>query len=588
MPRRLQLAVAALLLIGAVAAVYAQTAGFVNLRLDDWGYTAGCPFVRDGFSLGNVGRAFADFGHGAIWMPLTYCTYMLDISLFGGGWGPHHLVNVLLHAVNASLLLLLLLRLLPRFGVATGRGLAAATAAVMLWALHPMRVEPVAWIAARKELLWTLFTLLALFPWLRFLDRGRRRDGLLTFVLFLAAGLCKPTALCFPLLAFAVHRFAAPEGRAGRRAYLPMLAVSLALGLVTICSQTNPTGSDRIDIYDTTFRWRVLNAAVSAGLYLWHTVVPTGVHFDYRAVFEGWPLDGALGLAALAAAMALLALTWLRFRGNAAVRRLTGLTVWGWLVPLAPALGVFGIVGDHALADRYVYLSSAFLSLPVAVIVAKAVARFRPAVVFGVLAVSLAGELSVTCPLTKSFRDDVAVFSRALAHDPDHWRALAFVGAEYCARLGRMDEGVAMLRRSQRLSPRPSTASTLAYVLALRGAPGDFDEVRRLGARTAADPGLDRGGMMLDALGVVAMREGDDEAAVRWFSSALVAPKRAHSTVHTLLNLGLCLANTGDERRALMVLAKLSSSRDGQVRRRAADAIALLERGGSRGRFGWE
>jgi len=586
MSRRLQVAGSIALLLAAVAGVYAQTAGFVNLRLDDWGYTAGCPFVRDGFSLANVGRAFADPGNGAIWMPLTYVSYMLDISLWGGGWGPHHLANVGLHGLNAVLLFLLLLRLLPRFGCAAGgRIVGCALAAALLWALHPTCVEPVAWIAARKELLWTTFALLALFPWLRYLDGGRRRDWWLTFGLFVLACLSKPTALCFPFLAMAVHRFGVPESRQRLRPYAGLLAVSVLVGLLTVFSQTNPTGFDQIDIYDTTVGWRTLNAAVSLGLCLWHTVVPTGIHFDYRAVFEGWPLDGGLGLSVLAVAfLTVVAFGLYRPRG----RRLMTLTVCGWLLPLVPALGIFGIVGDHAFADRYAYLPTAVLALPLAVGFCRASMRLHPAAVGAFAGLLMVGETVVTVSLARTFRDDVAVFSRVLAKDPNHWRALEYLGSEYCARLGRMDEGVAMLRRSLRLSPRPSSAATLAYVLALRGAPGDFDEVRRLGSKVAAKPKLDRSGMMLDGLGVVAMREGDDQAAARLFSAALVAPRRAHANVHSLLNLGLCLANTGKDHDALAVLAKLATSKDSDVRRRAAEAIKAVSGNEPYARFPWK
>ena len=588
MSRKLQIAGAVLVLLGAIAALYAQTAGFVNLRLDDWGYTAGCPFVKDGFSFANVGRAFADFGNGAIWMPITYITYMQDISLFGSGWGPHHLTNVVLHGFNALLLFGLLLKLLRRFGVReNGSSLLAAAAATLLWAVHPMRVEPVAWIVARKETLWTLFALLAFYPWLRFLTSGRWRDWLLTFGLFLMACLCKPTALCFPLLALVVHRFVVPDGRARMRSYAAFFVVSTLLGLITVFSQTNPTGFDKIDIYDTTVGWRVLNAAVSLGLYLWHTVAPVGVHFDYRAVFEGWPLDGTLGLVVLGVTALALLLVFRRWKG-ASARRLQGLSFWTWLLPLVPALGIFGIVGDHAFADRYAYLSSAALTLPLAILFVRLADRIRLAIALCLGAGLLVGELVVTWPMIATFRDDVSVFSRVLEKDADHWRALEYVGSEYCARLGRMDEGVAMLRRSLKLSPRPSSAATLAYVLALRGAAGDFDEVRRLGARVTAQPKLDRGGMMLDALGIVAMREADDKAAAKWFSAALVAPKRAHSNVHSLLNLGLCLANMGKDRDALAVLAKLSSSRDERIRRRAAEAIRAVRSNEPYDRFKWE
>ena len=570
------------------ALLFLPTMDFSHLRLDDAGYTVNCPFVKGGLSSANVIAAFAEPGNGAIWMPLTYMSYMADVTLLGGDWAAFHFTNVLLHAVNAVLLFVLLSRLLPMFGCEDARrNCLAAFLGALVWTVHPMRVEAVAWVAARKEELWTLFALLATLGWLRFLQTGGRFRYLLTFGWFLAACLSKPTALCFPVWAFAFHRLALPHRRAKAVVYLPFVLVALALGLLTVYSQSHPTDFRAIDIYDTSFGWRALNAAVAFGLYVWQTFVPAGIHFDYRAVFEGRPLGCTLGLAV--AALALCAWTAASFaKGNPERRRAAVLSFCWFLLPLVPALGVFGIVGDHARADRYVYLAAGAWSLLAAVAVARL--RFRFAgVVSAALGLALAaGEVVATLPVRASFKDDLSAFSRALAFDPDHWRALHFVGAEYCARANRYDEGLGMIRRSLELSPRPSTAATLAYLLAYRGQMGDFAEVKRLGAKVSANPKLDREGMMLDALGVAAFREGNDRAAVAYFTEALSAPKRQHTKSHAMLNLGLALANMGCDREALQVLKELRQLRDKWVRERAVAAAIRISQGGRRTRFDWQ
>ena len=150
-----------------------------------------------------------------------------------------------------------------------------------------------------------------------------------------------------------------------------------------------------------------------------------------------------------------------------------------------------------------------------------------------------------------------------------------------------LDEGIDMLKCSLEKRSSQQTADTLAYTLACRGKEGDFGEVKRLGAIVAANPSCDRGGMMLDALGITALREGDDASAVRYFSAALVVPRRTHSNVHSMLNLGLSLANTGRRAEALKVLQKLMGVSNEKVRRRAAEAIRCLS-AGECARFGWE
>ena len=184
-----------------------------------------------------------------------------------------------------------------------------------------------------------------------------------------------------------------------------------------------------------------------------------------------------------------------------------------------------------------------------------------------------------TVAVARSYRDDYSAFSRTLAKDPDHWRALRVVGSEYCARLGRMDEGVAMLKRSLGLRPSQRTADALAYVLALRCAPGDVAEVRRLGAAVAANAALDRTGFMLEALGLADLAEGDDESAARRFAAALKVPARAHSDLNTRLCLGYALANLGRKDEALGVLDSLRDSTDGEVRFKAAAAARLIRNG---------
>ena len=528
--------------LAAVSAVFALGVADCHLSGDDWGYTLGCPFVRGGVSFANVIAALTDFCHCAIWMPVTYFTYMADVSL-GGGWTIHHVTNVVLHGVVAVVVFAFLRMLARRFVPLEERAsIVICLAGALLWAVHPMRAEVVSYVSSRKEALWTLFALLGLMEWMRFCEKGGGRRYLLVMLCFVLSCLSKPTAVCFPLLAYALK--AALDRKLFCRAWsvLPMLAVSLAVGLVTIHSQAHPTGMATADVFVSGFGWRLLNAGVSLGLYVWHTLVPGTIHVDYRAVFDGWPVDGGLGLGVLAVCL-LATVAGLFYLKDRATRVLLALAVLWFLIGLSPTLGVFGYVnGDQAYADRYAYLPNVAFSILLLPLLA-AVGRMKGGRIVALAAVVLlvAGEIAVDVPVIRSFRSDYTAFARTLERDPDHWRALRVVGNEFCARLGRMDEGVRMLRKSLRLRGSQRTADSLAYILALRGAPGDFDEVRRLGKAFAANPQLDREGMMLDALGIVSLQTGDAAAAVRYFQLSLRAPHRQHATRHTQLNLDRAL-----------------------------------------------
>ena len=529
----------ALLLALAVGAVFGLGVGDFHLSGDDWGYTVGCPFVKDGVTLANLGRALTDLTYCAIWMPVTYFTYMLDISLFGGGWPVHLATNVVLHALTAVVAFSFLLMLARRFLGDDGRlATAVCCLAALLWALHPMRAEVASYVASRKEMLWSLFALLGLIAWTGFLEKGGKLRYALVMLCFVLSCLSKPTAICFPLLAYALK--AALEKKLFCRAWsiVPMLAVSTAVGLLTIHSQANPTGMEQVDVFGAGLGWRILNAGVALGLYVWHTVVPWTIHVDYRAVFNGWPVDGGLGLGVLAACL-LATVGSLLYVRDKATRVLIAFSAMWFVFGLAPTLGVFGYVnGDQAYADRYSYLPNLAFSLllmPLACRYANGTRTRRTVgVVLGALIV---GEGVVDVPVIRSFRSDYTAFARTLERDPDHWRALRIVGNEYCARLGRMDEGVKMLRKSLRLRGSQRTAESLAYILALRGAPGDDAEVMRLGAPFVANPRRDVHGLMLDALGLVCLRRGDSCQAIKFFQASLKAPRREHALHYTLDNL---------------------------------------------------
>ena len=634
-----------LLLVAAVWFLYSQTGRFEFLRLDDHDYTFRCAFVKDGLSATNVKEAFANPRHAAIWMPATYISYMADITLFGPGMGPHHLVNVALHTLNALLLYAPLLALLPRTADAPGGTRAVASAALALlatafWALHPQRVEAVAWIAGRKELLCALFTLLGLHCWLR---PGRRWTLAATLCCALAC-MSKPTAMCFPFLAFAVACLNdtrndttlttdnAPPKTRPLTAYLPLLALAVATGALAVYSQTHPEGRPELALFTASLPWRLLNAAVSTGLYLFQALVPVGLHLDYRATPGHFPLDGLLGLATLAAVALvfgfILYRAWKNLKGRQAdggtdaqervppvltVRRLLALLLF-FCAALAPTLGIFGSFGEAARADRFFYLPSLALSFGLGFFVldlSRTARRGRRALpsqsvpgphpdgpdlpdrphpepqrspktglppLPALAALVVLVDFGAAFPLVASYRNDYTAFSRTLACDPDNGRALAHVASEECARFGRIDRGISLYRRSQELRPRDDTAAQLAYTLALRGLSSDYAEIRRLCAKFACDHTLDRKGMALEALGTTAMRQRKWTEAIACLEDSIKAPQRFYSAEDARLRLGACYCNAGRTTDAIRVFEPLTQSRRADIAPRARQFLDALKR----------
>ena len=577
-----------------VAAVFSLGVTGGRVGLDDWGYTSGCPFVRGGLNWANVSRAFSDFGYGAIWMPVTFVSYMADVSLFGDSWRAYHAVNVGLHVLTALLVFLFLKAQLRLLAGASGKSAwLAALVAALVWAVHPMRAESVTYVAGRKEELWTLFSLAGFLAYGRYLRVGKGWSYALAWIGFVMACLSKPTAMVFPFLAGAMQvAYRArlkSEGWAEEQQVpsfwkiVPMAFFAGLIGLVALYSQSHPTASASVDVYATSFGWRLLNAAVSVGLYCWYTVVPYGVHMDYRAVFGGMPVDGMLGLSVLAVVVAATVFAFVRLSRDGRIR----LAYAGafFLLALGPTLGVLGFVnGDHAMADRYTYMAHVGLALLLAFGLA-ALRRWYLLLACGVFVVF---EVALAIPVVCSYSTGYTVFSRVLAKDPNHWRGLRFVGRELCTSPERMDEGVAMLKRSLVLRESQSTAEVLAYSLAIRNKTGDFDEVNRLCAGVIQKPSRDQGGMMLDALGIVAMREARYAMAAGYFAAGLRVRNRNHAPDHAVLNLGLCLANIGKDQEALAILKNATACRHPWVRQRAEKAMEEIRKGGERPPFLWE
>src|SRR5213594_1113865 len=143
----------AVLLAVATLAVYAQVAGHGFVSYDDPDYVSGNPYVRAGLTRAGLSWAFTT-GHAGNWHPLTWLSHMLDCQLFGLNPGPHHLVNLGFHIANSLLLFFVFWK---TTGALWRSGFVAA-----LFALHPLHVESVAWLAERKDVLSTLFWYLAL------------------------------------------------------------------------------------------------------------------------------------------------------------------------------------------------------------------------------------------------------------------------------------------------------------------------------------------------------------------------------------------------------------------------------------------
>jgi Flp pilus assembly protein TadD len=345
-----RLVVAGALLVGTLL-LYFQVRHHAFVFLDDGQYVAENPRVRTGLSWANVQWAFTTL-YFKNWHPLTWLSHMLDVSLFGLDPGAHHLVNAVLHAANGAVLFLVLHRM-------TGALWRSAIVAA-LFAVHPLHVESVAWVAERKDVLSTLFGLLALGAYWRHAQRPGAGRYALVVLCFALSLLAKPMWVTLPFLlllldAWPLGRFAGSRGPGpaptasvpAPRLLLekvPLLALSGASSVVTLAAQSIV----RVD--EVGFGARLANAVVSYARYVWMTVWPADLAalYPYRSPLPAWEVAAA---ALLVGGVTAIVLRQARHLPWAAV---------GWLWFLGTLVPVIGLVqvGSQSMADRYAYLPS--------------------------------------------------------------------------------------------------------------------------------------------------------------------------------------------------------------------------------------
>ena len=190
---------------------------FVNY--DDNQYVTGNIYVQDGISRNSVLWTFGSF-HASNWHPVTWLSHMLDVELYGMNAGGHHFSNLLLHLANSLLLFFLLKNM-------TGAPLRSCVAA-LLFAVHPLHVESVAWVSERKDVLSTFFWLLTTLSYVRYTGTEKRDDYLLTILFFMLALLAKPMSVTLPFTLLLldywplrrIHKLSAGQNRLSRYAQL--------------------------------------------------------------------------------------------------------------------------------------------------------------------------------------------------------------------------------------------------------------------------------------------------------------------------------------------------------------------------------
>lgn len=562
-------AILCLLLSALALALYnpANRHPFVNY--DDDRYITENPHIRQGLTANTVEWALTSTEQ-ANWHPLTWMSHALDVSLFGLNPAGHHFTSVLLHAINVVLLFLLLTG-------ATGRAGPSFFVAA-LFAVHPINVESVAWVAERKNVLCTLFFFLTLYCYGWYVQKPNWKRYLAVLGLFVAGLASKPMVITLPFVLMLVdywplQRFRSPKPPPVSRLVfekIPLLALSVASAIITV--QAQHSGGSVRTIEEFSLPVRVGNALHAYVMYLWNFLWPLRL-----APLYPHPGNSLAISRIVLSALILLIITvgsW-KFRNR-------GYLIVGWLFFLGTLVPVIGLVqvGEAAMADRYAYIPLIGIFVMIAFGVAD-LARGRALLYWAAAAagVLLTGFALTTHRQISYWQSSYDLWTHTLAVTENNFVAEDNLGGALILQ-NKEEEAYPHFAAAARINSRdPMSHSNLGTYYQNHGQMQQAMEQYEAAVSLTSDPGLlaltyanlgavrvvlgdpqkayDNFQQSLQynpaqfnawlGLGLLAEREGKLQEAITAFSRSL----EAQPTAQGFFELGRCLAQSGRSSEAL-------------------------------------
>jgi tetratricopeptide (TPR) repeat protein len=475
----------------AVLAAYGQLWDCDFVAIDDGDYVTANSMVQQGLSWSGLVWAFTTL-HCSIWHPLTWLSYLVDFQIYGMNPAGYHATSLLLHLANSILLFLLLQRLTK------ARWPSALAAA--LFALHPLHVESVAWISERKDVLSTLFWMLTVWAYVRYVEEINIRKMnhglpgshgfdsssvpsgpsavksnvfyLLSLVLFALGLMAKPMLVTLPFILllldfWPLQRRPFPHVRLLVEK-IPFFILAAAACLLTVLvARHNEVLAPTSDI---PVEERLANAVVSYARYIGKTFCPINlaVLYPYQKHWPVWEIAGSAALLALVSGLVI-------WRARAQPYLAVG---WFWFLGmLVPVIGLVQI-GAHSMADRYDYLPSIGLTI---MLIWAAKEWFPPSAprlpaVLGWLAV--AGCMAATRLQVEYWSNSETLFRHATEVTQGNGLMESSLGRALFLE-GRKEEAMAHLRLGAALTPEnPVVHYNLGYaLLSLQRAPQAVEQL---------------------------------------------------------------------------------------------------------------
>jgi hypothetical protein len=426
--------------------VFWQVRNFDFVNYDDDFYVYANQHITSGLTFDNIKWALTS-GQAVNWHPLTWLSLMFDCQLFGANAaGRMHLVNLFLHLVNILLLFTVLKKM-------TGALWPSAFVAAA-FALHPMHVESVAWITERKDVLSTLFWLLTMLAYVRYVKQPGAARYLLVLLIFALGLMAKPMLVTLPFILLLLDywplerkiswRLLVSAGRLTAEK-IPFIILSTVSSIITFFVQRSGGAVSDMDIFS--LNNRIANAFLSYARYIGKMFWPQNL-----AVF--YPFDAAripFWQIAICALLLLGISVFVVYLGRNQKYLLAG---WFWfVVTLIPVIGIIQ-VGQQGYADRYTYIPYIGLFIMIAWGLPQLLSKWlHQKIVLGVLMVVVLTSLGICAYRQTSYwKNSDILFSHALAVTQNNYIAYNNLGVAYSGR-SRWTEAIDVYNQAIRIKP---------------------------------------------------------------------------------------------------------------------------------------
>jgi Flp pilus assembly protein TadD len=533
-----------LLLIFATLVVFHRLPTHDFINLDDNLLVYENPHVLAGLSKQGTIWAFTEY-HAEYWHPVTWLSHMLDCQLFGLRPGLHHLTSLLFHLANCVLLLLILRKM-------TGALWRSAFVAA-LFAIHPLHVESVAWVAERKDVLSAFFWFLTIWAYARYAEQPGLRRYLLVLLFFGLGLMAKPMVVTLPFVLLLLDYW--PLGRLQLlnvrtvsdrdipKASLfrlvlekiPLFVLTAVTIVATVVVQDKVGALRSLETFP--LQTRIANALVSYTSYMAKMIWPhkLAVYYPYPETIPVWQVAGS-GLLLLG--LSVMVIKAAKNRPYLAV---------GWLWYLGTLVPVIGLVqvGSQAMADRYTYLSFVGLFIMIAWGVASILAGWRHGrTVFAIAsAILLLGCVVGTWRQVGHWQNSITLFQHTVRVTSDNHFAHNNLGVAL-ARSGRQAEATYHYSQALRIKPdRAEVHNNLGNALAAQGnidgAMSHYYQSLAIDSKNAR---------AYNNLGNLLANQGKTEEAINHYYEAL---RLEPDYVGAHYNLGTALAEQGKTEQAI-------------------------------------